>query len=71
MRNTHVSASRLPNQPRSHGSNPTASLLVTNSTNIRSVYCSGNHFLTSCTKMVRQNERKEHLKKLGRSLEKM
>ena len=61
------SASRLPNQPStSHGSDPIASLLVTSSTNIRCVYCSGNHFSASCTKMVSQNERKEHLKKLGR-----
>ena len=64
--NTHVSASRLPNQPsRTHGSNPTASSLVTSSTNIYCVYCSGNHFLASCTKMVSQHERKEHLNKLG------
>ena len=27
------------------------------------MYCSGNHFLASCTNLVSQNERKEHLKK--------
>ena len=65
--NTHVSVSRLPNPPgRGHNSNPTASSLVTSSSNICCVYCSGNHFSASCTKMVSQNERKEHLKKSGR-----
>ena len=44
--NTHVSASRL-STPQVRGpssSNPTASLLVTSSSDICCVYCKGNHF---------------------------
>ena len=66
---THVSMQRLPtHNARSHGSpNPTASSLVTSgNNNIHCVYCNGNHFSASCTKVVTQNERKERLRKSGR-----
>ena len=52
---THVSMQRLPtHNARSHGSpNPTASSLVTSgNNNIHCVYCNGNHFSASCTKVV-------------------
>ena len=65
---THMSMQRLPtHNARSHSSpNPTASSLVTSGNNIHCVYCNGNHFSASCTKVVTQNERKECLKKSGR-----
>ena len=46
--------------------NPTTSSFVTNSNTIRCVYCNGDHFSASCTKVVDINTRRDILKKTGR-----
>ena len=63
-----MSASRVPlhHTRSSINSNPTASSLVTNSSNIHCVYCNGTHFSASCIKIVSPSERRECLKKSGR-----
>ena len=46
--------------------NPTTSSFVTNSNTIRCVYCNGDHFSASCTKVVDISTRRDILKKTGR-----
>ena len=46
-------------------SNPTTSSCVTNSNTIRCVYCNGDYFSASCTKIVDINTRIDILKKTG------
>ena len=65
---THVN----PNKATSYNSrsqatsNPTTSSFVTNSNTIRCVYCSGDHFSASSTKIIDVNARRDILKKTGR-----
>ena len=47
-------------------SNPTTGSFVTNSTGIRCVYCNGDHFSASCTKVVSVKDRRDILKRSGR-----
>ena len=65
---THVSTPRLPKHTGRSASSPnsTVSALVTSGSNICCVYCNENHFSASCTKVVSQSDRKEHLKKSDR-----
>ena len=47
-------------------SNPTTGSFITNSTGIRCVYCNGDHFSASCTKVVNVKDRRDILKRSGR-----
>ena len=65
---TRVNSNRVPSHPprTPENHNPTTGSFITNIGTVRCVYCNGEHYSASCTRVVNVNDQKDILRKYGR-----